>query len=57
MEVFVLWFFISGLIHTSFVWDSTNHNWLDKIFNVIFGFLFGWFIAPILLGKLIRENL
>ena len=54
MEVFILYFFISGLIYASWLWDSKDPFWL-KFLNFLFGFINGWYITPILIGRAIKQ--
>lgn len=47
MEVFILYFFISGLIYASWLWNSKLPFYM-KILNIFFGLINGWYVTPIL---------
>ena len=54
MELIILYIFFTGLIYVSYIWDSKDST-LDYVLNTIVGFIVGWFIIPILIGRVIKK--
>ena len=54
MEVFILYFFISGLIYASYLLDLKDPLWVE-VLTILFGFIEGWLITPILIGRMIAQ--
>lgn len=55
MELIIfLYVFFTGCVYTSWLWDTTDHFSL-KFLNICFGFLYGWFVTPILIGRAISK--
>ena len=54
MEIILLYVFFSGLIFISWMYDSKDSIAIIVI-NVFFGFICGWFIAPIIIGRAIAQ--
>ena len=54
MEVFILYFFISGLIYASWLYDTSDKWWINAIY-IVFGLVNGCYAAPILIGRVIRQ--
>lgn len=50
MEIILLYVFFSGLIYISWMYDSKDSIAII-FFNVIFGFICGWFVTPIIIGR------
>ena len=54
MEIVLLYIFFSGLVYISWMYDSKDSIAI-YIINVAFGFICGWFITPILIGRAIAQ--
>lgn len=52
--IIFLYIFFTGCVHTSCMWDTTDPFGV-KFMNICFGFVTGWFITPILIGRVIRQ--
>ena len=53
-NIVFLYVFFTGCVYTSWLWETTN-NFFDKILNILFGFINGWYITPILIGKVMAH--
>ncbi len=53
MEVFILYFIISGVIYTSWLWDKKN-SWFN-LFIILAGFSSGCIFMPILIGRALKQ--
>lgn len=54
MENICLYIFVTGLIYASWLYDSKDHFWI-KFLNAIFGFVNGWYVTPIIIGRMIAQ--
>jgi len=52
--IIFLYIFFTGCVYTSWMWDAKNDFCL-KVLDILFGFLNGWYITPILIGRAIRQ--
>jgi len=52
--IIFLYVFFTGCVHTSWLWDTTNTFWV-KFMDILFGFVVGWFMTPILIGRAIKQ--
>lgn len=50
--ILIMYYIIAGLVTVGRV-TGEKYKWYDKLL----GFLFGWFITPILIGILIRKHI
>jgi hypothetical protein len=52
--IIFLYVFFTGCVYTSWLWD-TKDTFGIKIFNILFGFINGWYVTPILIGRVIKQ--
>ena len=52
--IIFLYVFFTGCVYTSWLWDLKDSFWL-KLLNILFGFINGWYITPILIGRAIKQ--
>jgi hypothetical protein len=52
--IIFLYVFFTGCVYTSWLWDLKD-PFLIKLFNILLGFINGWYIAPILIGRAIKQ--
>lgn len=50
--ILIMYYIIAGLV-TVGIFTGEKYKWYDKLL----GFLFGWFITPILIGILIKKHI
>ena len=53
-HIIFLYVFFTGCFYTSWLWDTTDSFWL-KLVKIYSGFVTGWFLAPILIGRVIKQ--
>ena len=53
-HIIFLYVFFTGCVYTSWLWDAKDHFWF-KFMNICFGFIYGWIITPILIGRTIKQ--
>lgn len=53
-HIIFLYVFFTGCVYTSWIWDLKDPFWL-KLMNIYFGFVVGWFLTPILIGRAIKQ--
>ncbi len=53
-HIIFLYVFFTGCIYTSWMWD-TKEWFIVKVMNVVFGFVLGWLITPLLIGRAIKQ--
>ena len=53
-NIIFLYVFFTGCIYTSWMLNLKENIWL-KVLTIIFGFIFGWFATPILIGRAIKQ--
>lgn len=53
-HIILLYFFFTGCVYTSYMWDLKENIWLKAI-TIILGFFFGWFATPLLIGRAIKR--
>ena len=53
-HIIFLYIFFNGCVYTSWLWDTEDH-FVAKFITTIFGFVMGWFITPILIGRVIKR--
>lgn len=53
-HIIFLYVFFTGCVYTSWMWDTTDHFWM-KFMSICFGFITGWCVTPILIGRAIRQ--
>ncbi len=53
-HIIFLYVFFTGCVYTSWLWDTKDHFWF-KFMNICFGFINGWYITPILIGRAIKQ--
>ena len=54
MELIVLYIFFTGLIYVSWRLNSEDPIWRTVLYT-FFGFILGWIVTPILIGRAIRK--
>ena len=54
MEIIFLYLFFTGCVYTAFLWETTD-TFFDKVLNILFGFINGWFVTPMLIGRTIKK--
>lgn len=52
-NIVFLYVFFTGCIYTSYMWDSKG-DILLKVLTITFGFFWGWFMTPILIGRALK---
>ena len=52
--IIFLYIFFTGCVSTAYVWETTD-IFCFKLMNILFGFITGWFVAPILIGRAIKQ--
>lgn len=52
--IIFLYMFFTGCIYISWAWDTTD-NFCLKLLNISSGFATGWFVTPIIIGRVIRQ--
>ena len=52
--IIILYTFVSGGIYTSWLWD-TKDPLINKLLNILCGFMNGWYITPFLIGKALAK--
>ena len=53
-HVIFLYVFFTGCVYTSWMRD-TKDTFGIKILNILFGFINGWYVTPILIGRAIKQ--
>lgn len=53
-NIVFLYVFFTGCIFTSWLCETTD-TFFDKVFNILCGFITGWLITPILVGRAIKQ--
>lgn len=53
-NIVFLYVFFTGCIFTSWLSDKTD-TFFDRVFNILGGFIVGWLITPILIGRAIKK--
>jgi len=53
-HIIFLYIFFTGCVYTSWLWDTTDPFWL-KFINICFGFINGWYVTPIIIGRAIAQ--
>ena len=53
-HIIFLYAFFTGCVYTSWMWDTKDQFWM-KFMNICFGFINGWYVTPILIGRAIRQ--
>ena len=53
-HIIFLYVFFTGCVYTSWLWDTTD-KFFDGILNILFGFINGWYVTPILIGRAIKQ--
>lgn len=55
-HIIFLYAFFTGCVYTSWMWelDLKTDIWI-KVFNVIYGFVLGWLVTPVLIGRAIKQ--
>ena len=53
-QIVFLYIFFNGCVCTSWLWDTKDH-FVEKFITIIYGFVIGWFITPILIGRVIKR--
>lgn len=53
-HIVFLYIFFNGCVFTSWLWDTKVH-FVEKFITAIFGFVMGWFITPILIGRVLKR--
>ena len=53
-HVLFLYVFFTGCVYTSYLWDTTDTFWL-KFMSICVGFINGWYMTPILIGRMIAQ--
>lgn len=54
MEIIVLYIFFTGCVYAPFLWDEKAPLGFN-VTRIIFGFLYGWLVTPILIGMVIKQ--
>jgi hypothetical protein len=52
--IIFLYIFFTGCIYTSWLWDLKEPFWFNFL-NIFIGFVNGWYITPILIGRVIKQ--
>lgn len=52
--IILLYMFVSGIIYISWLWN-TEYSLMDKLMTIMFGFMGGWLITPILIGQALAK--
>ena len=52
--IILLYIFFTECVYTSWLWDLKDPFWI-KFLNILFGFINGWYLAPILIGRAIKQ--
>jgi len=52
--IIFLYVFFTGCVYTSWMWDK-KYGFVINFLNIFFGFINGWYITPILIGRTIRK--
>lgn len=53
-NIVFLYVFFTGCILTSWLCETTD-TFFDRVFNILGGFIAGWLITPILVGRAIKQ--
>lgn len=53
-HIIFLYVFFTGCVYISWMWDTKDTFWL-KFMNICFGFISGWYVTPILIGRAIGQ--
>lgn len=53
-NIVFLYVFFTGCILTSWLRETTD-TFFDTVFNILCGFITGWLITPILIGRAIKK--
>ena len=53
-NIVFLYVFFTGCICTSWLCETTD-TFFDTVFKILCGFLAGWLITPILIGRAIKK--
>ena len=53
-HIIILYVFFTGCVYTSWLWDTTDPI-LVKFIGICYGFVEGWFMTPILIGRAIKQ--
>ena len=53
-HIIFLYVFFTGCVFTSLLWDTTEH-FVFKLAKICLGFLTGWYMTPILIGRAIKQ--
>jgi hypothetical protein len=53
-HIIFLYFFFTGCVYASWLWD-TEDPFVVRLIKFVFGFIAGWFIIPILIGRVIKQ--
>jgi hypothetical protein len=54
METIILYILFTGCIYASWLYDISDKWWINAM-NIVFGLMNGWYVAPILIGRVIRQ--
>lgn len=52
--IILLYVFFTGCVYTSWAWNLKDSIWI-KFFVLFIGFTLGWFITPILIGRVLKQ--
>ena len=52
--IIFLYAFFTGCIYTSWLWDADDRLGI-RLMNILFGFINGWYITPILIGRALTK--